>query len=987
MKQESAIRLHLIRVLETVFLALTGFYLLYWETRTSCFNFTYTQGGQRILFLVFCAVVAARTLVLGFRHWSVWAAAGCAVLYALAYRATGYIFLTFLGVMTVGMIAVDVRRLLRVFLASVGVYLAVVLLGALSGSITNLIYVREGLRSAWGMNYPTDLASAVLLCCLFLWAAFDRLPDLAALPLALLSLALSVCIAKSMTATAVGVLFAAAVLYRIAERRFLETRCRPLKKTVHALLILAFPICAAVMFGLIAAYLKGVPFAEQMNGFLSDRLRLAADAYRAYGLTPFGTAFEQIGYGGTTFRPEGYNFVDSSYPLILLRYGWVTFLMLGALWCFGTARALRNGYARLGLVMALTAVLAFMEHHFTELYFNVLLIAPFGAMLPPERDGKLEPKRAAFYVPFAAAVCVGAYFLLPELLMRLRTFWTVSGVNGRANPWTASLLLALLVLAAGALVLGLCRALRGLIFREKFHASSLGLLLLGALVLIGGFALSERQIERQAPRYSAAIEAERGAIETVLENGGGPLYADDLPTVYRKAFPKIGKNVLGGEDLARLPCVSVLTPLGPERHIFFRCGFLYAALSDAHALYTNDPAAIAALTERGIRLTGYYAAEEQPDIEALAEANGLPFAEGGIVLEESARTLTVPIGGLYAGEYTVSFAIASCEGAGEAVSLWIAANDGEAMLAERTAPIDTLGPMPTTLSIPFCIDERAENYRSVEAMLEAPKGVTLTVSGVRYGRTPSLDVHTAYDRALRKTREAFFAPDGTPTPNADGAFAVGYGYDAAGNVAEYRYYGADGSPMTLPAGYAVLRRTYDEARRTVREAYFDEQDRPALLADGYASVAYAYDAEGRRVETRYFGTDGAPAETVWGMAAHAYSFAADGTVRESFFDTDGKPVLTVWGYAGEERNYDGAGRQIRERFFGTDGAPILRPIGFAEIRTEHGDGVVTEYYFDADGNPVVCALGCAARRYEYDGAGNVIRTVYLGLGGEELRAE
>lgn len=58
---------------------------------------------------------------------------------------------------------------------------------------------------------------------------------------------------------------------------------------------------------------------------MNSRLKLSLLAYDRYGFSLFGSPLTQVGAGGSLIFRSGYNFVDISYILIILRYGLATF--------------------------------------------------------------------------------------------------------------------------------------------------------------------------------------------------------------------------------------------------------------------------------------------------------------------------------------------------------------------------------------------------------------------------------------------------------------------------------------------------------------------------------------------------------------------------------------------------------------------------------------------------------------------------------------
>ncbi|MBR1820716.1 MAG: hypothetical protein IJ769_03750, partial [Clostridia bacterium] len=432
------------RVLEALFLALTVIYLLYLAAGTTTFYLPFPAWFDRALLRSMACVAALRWLLTGPRRWEPWLSAAMAAVYYMVFRATGYRFLVYLGVLTVGLAGIDYRRILRDYLLAIGAFSCATVVAALTGAITNFVYTTSGgaLRSSWGFCYPTDFASIVLYALLALWVVWRKLPDWAMLAPCLAFILLAKYIARSDTSYICGLLFAGLIFYHALERRVIARRAglRWISRGSDILLIIAFPLCASVMFLLMAAYRRGMGVGVRLDGLMSSRLSLAVDAWRLHGLRAFGTPFEQNGSGFSTFANANYNFIDSSYPLILLRYGWALLLALGALWGWTVYRAIKCGDRRLALVMGLIAVHSFSEHHFIEANYNLLLVMPFAAYaahpVKAEAGSRTRRNRALYALAVTLAIGAALYLSLPRLLSWLKTVLQSMGLcGGGANGW------------------------------------------------------------------------------------------------------------------------------------------------------------------------------------------------------------------------------------------------------------------------------------------------------------------------------------------------------------------------------------------------------------------------------------------------------------------------------------------------------------------------------------------------------------------------
>ena len=81
------------------------------------------------------------------------------------------------------------------------------------------------------------------------------------------------------------------------------------------------------------------------------------------GIKLFGTAFDMVGYGSETVKRSGYNFVDSSFCLILVRYGAAVLAAVLVVYFIVERKALRSGKRKLMVAFALISIHSIIEHH------------------------------------------------------------------------------------------------------------------------------------------------------------------------------------------------------------------------------------------------------------------------------------------------------------------------------------------------------------------------------------------------------------------------------------------------------------------------------------------------------------------------------------------------------------------------------------------------------------------------------------------------
>ena len=841
------------------FLAVFSVYLIHLLFQSSTFYLPVPDKFLKKLFLLLCLTLLFRFPVyleaLKTQKKALAAALLLAVNYALVYYFGDHLFLLFSAVLTIGFLGMDHQKVLKLFTIILGCFLILTFSAACCGAIQDFVMMKDGyIRTALGICYPTDMASYVLFLLMYSWAAWKRIPDLIAFPLGIVCFFFSRYIAMSITSTICSAVFCAVVLghFLCIECGFAKHFPVFLQSLVRQLITFAFPLLALLMFVLIFAYSKNIGLALRLNNLLSNRLELPLDAFRQYGLKPFGTPFDQNGNGFTTFESNNYNFVDSTYPLVLLRYGWILFLALCASWTWTTRKAFRNQDTRLACLLAMIAFHSFSEHHFIETNFNVLLVLPFAMFLQfpvteeqPVREIIL--RSAKILLALSTAACVFTW-ILPIFFTWMRTIfqinhWTNGGKNSilviralntiyvSATLAAAGILYSIFVLRSRKITAPKRKAAAGIL------ASTVGLVVLFSLVQSGN-----SYIAKSAPKFSKQITEEQDTLQMITKAASGKIYIDSIPRIYQQSVPELSNSLFLGDELARFYNTSVIMDIKYDSNCFINSGFLFTPLSSDHALYTNDTAVITALKEQGYHLTGYYSIEKNVSLRYLSQINQLPYSKDtGLFLSENDQFLKYgPNVSLYEGSYTAEYTLHLADDAVTAegtspdsavATLRISAFKGEKTLKEhvlKKEQFDDNG--NATIKIAF----DCGNYPDIEFLAFPENNHAFRISSLRYYRSPQYDIHKLYNKKRQKYREECYSLDGTPVQTTGGYSAREYSYNYDGGLTEIRYYGEDGSLTLNSVGYSIMKRELDQKNRIIRESYFDTAGNPVLCSAGYA---------------------------------------------------------------------------------------------------------------------------------------------------------
>ena len=1011
---------HIQKILDLLVLILFSVYMLYSMSTTSTLFLPFSGRFLECLFVMLFGSAIVRCCFLYFTILNrnqerqhvitlvglIWMVG----IYFTVYCVDRFPFLLFLAALTVGCVGMDYRKLIRLTSLLLAGFLLITLLSSLGGAIDNYVYMKDGyIRSAWGICYPTDFASSIFFLLLIVWGGWGQISDEIMLLGALLGIWISRVIAMSITSTLCCSALAFVIIIRILWQRVpIVGTCLKKQKSVGTLgMIVSFPALAGIMFLLIWAYGKGINAAYIADNLLSGRLRYAWNAYQDYGITLLGTPFEQIGNGFAIFSSTGYNFVDSSYPLILLRYGLLLFITYCVMWPCTVRKVIKAGDWRLALAMTLIALHSFSEHHFIEVNYNLLVVMPFASYTSlNERVGEeavnknstenTKPKKR--YKIVGGLLCLTllvGVFVLPVFLSRMRTVvellgWTGGGKNGVKVLISLGLWLALDVVGLYCI----CRSIMCYVMtRVMFQRYTLIAVL--CLGMMAGFIWKTEQVmDEGEDRYASMIHEESKILREIIDLAEGNIYVNEIPDLYQRQFPELRRSIFYKDELARHYNITAVMDIDYDSACFINSGFLFAPISEKHAIYTNDKSLIDRLSEKGVHLTGYYNVKKNIDLRKMAWTNGVQYgANDGIMLTGSENSMKYgPYLSLYSGIYSVWYELAlndekivsDMKEDEQLGTLCVSAHYGEEILKEQKlfrSQFDENG--KCIVEVKFWTESNA----GIEFQTLVEEGQSLRLEGLYYARTPSYDIHSFYDQERKKYRDEYYSLEGERITTPEGYASCEYEYNYDRAVKEIRYYDEENCPTLIKAGYAQVKRVLDSKNRVIREDYFGMDGRPILLPQGYAVNEREYDEKNNVTVQRYYDVAGEPVITTWNYAEIHRDFDENRRViRESYYGTDGRPIDMPQGYAVLEKEYDNAGNVLVHRYCDALGNPVMTTWNYAEVHQEYNNKnqIVRESYYDTEGQLITIPQGYAYNEREYDVAGNAIVQRYCDASGKPV---
>lgn len=265
---------------------------------------------------------------------------------------------------------INFKKIVQVFLGTVGTLLLVSVIGAVLGIFPNVTITRglgTNLRFAMGMDYTTDFAARIFYLCMA-YVALRRfrltLPE--KISLFVIILWTGIVTGARLDILLMLMLLGTVVFYR---------------QTVQLINWLGSRGLLVIQgLGILGIFLMSILFNPNnrvlaaVNHLLSGRLIEGHLAFKNYSVNLFGQYIAEQGNGG--FHPHivHYFFIDSSYLAALLKNGAVTFMLLLILIVFVTKRLVKAHAYPLVIVMFLTVISSIIDQHLPELSFDFIFL-------------------------------------------------------------------------------------------------------------------------------------------------------------------------------------------------------------------------------------------------------------------------------------------------------------------------------------------------------------------------------------------------------------------------------------------------------------------------------------------------------------------------------------------------------------------------------------------------------------------------------------
>lgn len=647
-------------------------------------------------------LVVAWKKIMQMQEWKqLVACCAAALVFCFSFMTTGYEFLFDLGILLIGAVGVPSRKILKIYLAGLVITMYVALVGSFTGVIADLVY-RDGdfYKHSFGICYPTDFAAHLVYGVLVFWVLFRKIPTIVHVAIMVGLTVLQLMFCGTQCSEIVMVLSMISVIY-VAASGWIMQRNGVVGKIIRGidwLVCTTTVVCAVVIVVLSMRYDPNVLIMEWLNQALSGRLRLAQDAFQQYGMSLFGTAFEMVGNGGDTVSRAGYNFVDSSFCLILVRYGILAFLAILVLTVFIGVKANKNGNRRVVFALALIAVHSMIEHHLIELAYNPFLLLIFCDMRDMcvqnrKRNAPvaLEKKVKLLYGVVYGGVVLFLLWGTPAILTYGRTLVTLLRLYEVNRQWWFIFALVVLTAAVVLLIRQIAFGMDCFRCRSNRNKRRGYLAVVCMMILISSFAAGEWTLKRFGCSYEESVKRGIELIEILQEKLDGQdyrIYVDDVPALYQRHVKGVSNSIFTASGVAEKKNIIIVTDKSKDIFELTEAGFQFGELSEQEGIYTNNEKAIQALEQNGISMEKCYSVRKIVNLENMAVLNDLEMTEsGGLLVDSQEKSLIYgPYAVVYKGVLEVTFQLTFLDSSiqeGKVATVRLSSDCGKRVLEEK----------------------------------------------------------------------------------------------------------------------------------------------------------------------------------------------------------------------------------------------------------------------------------------------------------------
>lgn len=389
-KKKKNIRIDIDMIIEYVYLLVFIMWLAVSFLYTTRFDMNWVEPYYMYLHLLLIGTVLVKICYC--KTYSMWECIAVFVLYicfSIATERSETTGLQDLLLLIVGAKDISFKKLLKVYVSTIGILLLFTIGMALTGRIENLIYFQEGRRPriAFGIGYPTDFSAYIFYILLAYFCVRGKKVSYIEIGVSVLMALFVYWFCDARLNTICILIMSGIFLYN----KLIHLHCKKKHKIYsmnpicQQMLTLSTSIAAIFMVAVTMLYSIDNKILVYLNNFLNNRLLYGNLGYDRYGLSFFGQYISEQGAGGTVEAVKHYFWLDVSYISILLKYGIIILGLVLLMWLVIGVKAQKRRNWELLWAIALVALQCTVEHHMLQVVYSPILWALFAKIEGTEK--------------------------------------------------------------------------------------------------------------------------------------------------------------------------------------------------------------------------------------------------------------------------------------------------------------------------------------------------------------------------------------------------------------------------------------------------------------------------------------------------------------------------------------------------------------------------------------------------------------------------
>lgn len=303
------------------------------------------------------------------------------IILLIKINSGNYAYILYPFLFTISAKNIDFNKIIKTIFYTTILIIIISIIASKLGYIENKIYYRNDgtIRQSLGAVYPTDFAAHIFYIVLsYFYIKKGKIKIYDFIIVTLISGVLyKYCNARL---DSISILLFFISLFFIKYNKI--TR---IKKIYKFIIISSIPIFALITYLLTINYDSKNLVYIILNIILSGRLQLGYNALTEYGIKLFGQHYIQYGADSGSY----YNFIDSSYLVLLIIYGLYYFILVMITYVYICKRCCEQKDSLMISIILIIGINSMVAQHFMEFAYNPFYLYLF-AKTPPNNCYKLN---------------------------------------------------------------------------------------------------------------------------------------------------------------------------------------------------------------------------------------------------------------------------------------------------------------------------------------------------------------------------------------------------------------------------------------------------------------------------------------------------------------------------------------------------------------------------------------------------------------------